>query len=131
MARASPAWPNSLGASPQLPQPWASLASKGYRIRLGRFASLEGRAWVTSATLLNLHNRSSRKVKHFVTLTKARSSRPRLFLSWSFRGASIPAHAQASRHQNWTESVTGGSRFHIFVRLISHHYARSIRSSTW
>jgi hypothetical protein len=40
----------------------------------------------------------------------------------------MPVRAQASRHQNRTENVTGGSRLHFFNRLSSHHYARSIRS---
>ena len=77
----SPAWPHSWGAFLQLAQSWGSRAWKRSENPLERFASREGRASSTDATYLNLRNRSSRELRHFVTLTKARPSRPRLFLS--------------------------------------------------
>ena len=61
---------------------------------------------------------------------KARPSWPRLFLCLVSGEASVAVHTQLSLHQNFTKSVTGRSRLHIFVRLFSHHYARSIRSPT-
>src|SRR4029434_2119118 len=73
---------------------------------------------------------SSRTVRPFVTFAKAGPKGPAFFFVRSSREASIKVHpSRACRHKTWTESVTGGSRLHSFVRLLS-RYARSVRSPT-